>query len=134
MKNVILDTHIFLWYANDSPKLSRKVRTLLDSEKTVRYVSAASIWETAYLLENGTIKMTKPLATFWEQALIELRVEVLNITPQHVQRFYEIQPIKDHPDQFDRMIIAQTASTGFFVISNDRKFPAYKMIQLIEND
>lgn len=134
MKKVLLDTHIFLWAANEPDKLSNSVRKLLSSEKTFRYVSAASVWETAYLLESSKIRLDKPLATFWEEALIELRVQVLNITPQHVQRFYEIQPIKNHPDQFDRMIIAQSASTGIAVVSNDGKFPSYKMIQLIENE
>ncbi len=136
MKEVLLDTHIFLWYAIEPHKLSRKVRILLDGEKTQRFVSVVSIWETAYLLETKpkSLKITKPLAAFWEEALIELRIEILNITPQHAQRFYEIQPIKDHCDQFDRMIIAQAASTGISVISDDGKFPAYKMIHLISND
>ena len=134
MKNILLDTHIFLWATNNPDKLNATVRKLISSEKVARYVSAVSIWETAYLLENKKIKIQKPLADFWEEALSEVQVQVLNITPKHVQRFYEIQPIKNHPDQFDRMIIAQAASTGIAVVSDDSKFPAYKMIQLIGND
>lgn len=134
MKKIILDTHILLWAINEPKKLSPKVRAILESEKTICFVSAASLWETAYLLETNKIKIgKKPLAVFWEEALIELRAEILNITPHHVQRFYEIQPLKNHADQFDRMIIAQSASTGIPVISDDGKFPAYPMIQLIEN-
>jgi PIN domain nuclease of toxin-antitoxin system len=133
MKKVLLDTHIFLWAAHNPDKLSRKVKNLLQSYNTSRYISIASIWETAYLLETNKIGLNKPLSVFWEEALLELDVEILHITPQHIQRLYEIQLIKGHSDQFDRMIIAQAASTNIPVISNDRKFPLYKMIQLIEN-
>ena len=48
-------------------------------------------------------------------------------------RFYEIQMIKDHKDQYDRTIIAQAASTGFTVLSDDSKFPFYP-IELISNN
>lgn len=80
------------------------------------------------------LKIKKPLADFWDEALIELRVQVLNITTQHCQRFYEIQPVENHSDIFDRMIIAQSASTGISVVSADQKFPLYKMIKVITND
>lgn len=68
-----------------------------------------------------------------ERTLRELRVQVLPITPAHAQRHYEIQPVADHNDLFDRMIIAQGASTGLPVVSDDGKFPRYPMIRVIAN-
>ena len=70
---------------------------------------------------------------FLHQALTDLQVEILPITPEHAQRFYEIQMIKDHKDQYDRTIIAQAANTGFTVLSDDTKFPFYP-IELISNN
>ncbi|MCU0338452.1 MAG: type II toxin-antitoxin system VapC family toxin [Spirosomaceae bacterium] len=133
MKQVLLDTHIFLWAAINPEKLSKKVQRILESDRIIRYVSIASVWETAYLIETKKVRFDKPLGVFWEESLIELQAQILNITPQHVQRFYEIQPLKGHNDQFDRMIIAQAASTGIPLISDDGKFGSYPMIQLIEN-
>ena len=135
MKSLILDTHIFIWATQKSNRIKPKIWKLLEDERNLLFVSAASLWETAYLLDTRPkeFKIDKPLADFWNESLQEMRVQILNITPEHAQRFYEIQPIKDHFDQFDRMIIAQAASTGIPVVSNDGKFPAYKMIQLIEN-
>ena len=72
------------------------------------------------------------MSTFISQALSDLQIQVLAITPEHSQRFFEIQLMKDHNDLFDRLIIAQGASTGFTVLSDDRKFPFYP-INVISN-
>ncbi len=134
--NLLLDTHIFIWYATEPDKIGRKTYKLLENPNNNLFVSAVSIWETAYLFETKpkALKIKKPLAVFWDEALIELRVQVLNITTQHAQRFYEIQPVENHQDIFDRMIIAQSASTGMAVVSADQKFPLYKTIKVIAND
>ena len=134
--NLLLDTHIFIWAVTDVAKIGRKTKKLLENPKNNLFVSAVSIWETAYLFETKpkSLKINKPLAAFWDEALIELRVQVLNITQQHCQRFYEIQPVEGHNDMFDRMIIAQSASTGIAVVSADQKFPLYKMIKVVSND
>ena len=81
----------------------------------------------AYLLDTKPhiFKLKVPLSTFISQAIQELQLIVLNLTPEHSQRFYEIQPIKDHKDIFDRMLISQAASTGFIMVSTDHNFPFY---------
>ena len=89
----MLDTHIFIWYATEPDKIGRKTYKLLENPNNNLFISVVSIWETAYLFETKpkALKIKKPLASFWDEALIELRVQVLNITTQHCQRFYEIQ-------------------------------------------
>lgn len=66
-----------------------------------------------------------PLANFIKEALKSLQIITLNLSPEHSQRFYEIQPVKDHKDIFDRMLIAQAASSGFIMVSTDLKFSNY---------
>jgi PIN domain nuclease of toxin-antitoxin system len=63
-----------------------------------------------------------PLTAFINEALKSLQIITLNLSPEHSQRFYEIQPVKDHKDIFDRMLIAQAASSGFIMVSTDLKF------------
>jgi len=45
--NLLLDTHVALWAITDSPKLSQKVRELIQAPKTIVWISAASVWEIA---------------------------------------------------------------------------------------
>jgi PIN domain nuclease of toxin-antitoxin system len=134
MKSYLLDTHIFLNAYIRQDKNSKRMTKIIDSDSP-KYLSAISLVEIAQLLESKPkeIKIDVPLATFLQQALTDLQVEILAITPEHAQRFYEIQMIKDHKDQYDRTIIAQAASTGFTVLSDDIKFPFYP-IELISNN
>lgn len=134
MKSYLLDTHIFLNAYIRQDKNSKRMTKIIDSDSP-KYLSAISLVEIAQLLESKPkeIKIDVPLATFLQQALTDLQVEILPITPEHAQRFYEIQMIKDHKDQYDRTIIAQAASTGFTVLSDDTKFPFYP-IELVSNN
>lgn len=128
MKSYLLDTHIFI-NAHISPnKIGKKMTKILESDSP-KFLSAISLVEIAQLLESKPkeVKIDVPLATFFNQALTDLQVEILPITPEHAQRFYEIQMIKDHKDQYDRTIIAQAASTGFTVLSDDTKFPFIRL-------
>ena len=103
----MLDTHIFLNAYGNPEKNSLKIRRIIDGNSP-KFLSAISLIEIAQLIESKPkeIKATVPVATFIVQALSDLQVQVLAITPEHAQRFYEIQLVDDHRDQSDRIIIA----------------------------
>jgi PIN domain nuclease of toxin-antitoxin system len=44
---LLLDTHSFIWYVMDNPKLSTRGRELIDDEDNEILLSIASIWEMA---------------------------------------------------------------------------------------
>lgn len=134
MKSYLLDTHIFIWAYMKPEKIGKAVARILENPNAVKYLSAISLIEIAQLYETKPkdFDLNVPLSTFLSQALTQLQVQTLVITPEHAQRYYEIQPIDDHKDPFDRTIIAQAASTGFTALSDDRKFPLYP-ITVISN-
>lgn len=134
MKTYLLDTHIFLNAYMKPEKNGKAITKILESTNNIKYVSAITLIEIGLLLESKPkeFNIKIPLSTFINQALTALQVQVLAITPEHAQRFYEIQLMKGHKDQFDRTIIAQGASTGFTVLSDDENFPFYP-ITLISN-
>ena len=127
MKSYILDTHIFLWTYSKPEKIGKEITKILENTNNIKYLSAISLIEIAQLLESKPkdINIKIPLATFLNEALSSLQVHILSITPEYSQRFFEIQLMKDHKNQFDRIIISQAASTGFTVVSDDEKFPFY---------
>ena len=43
--NLLLDTHVLLWWLNDDPLLSKKPCAVIADGKNLVFVSAASIWE-----------------------------------------------------------------------------------------
>jgi PIN domain nuclease of toxin-antitoxin system len=48
---LLLDTHLLLWAAEDSPRLSETARNLISDTRNERWFSAASFWEIA--IKNG---------------------------------------------------------------------------------
>ena len=44
---ILLDTHMLLWWLTDDPRLSRKARALMADPANVLTVSAATAWEVA---------------------------------------------------------------------------------------
>jgi len=43
--NLLLDTHVLLWWLDDNPRLSSKARTAIADGKNMVFVSAVVIWE-----------------------------------------------------------------------------------------
>ena len=43
----LLDTHAFLWWITDDPRLSTRVREVIADGRNILYFSAASGWEIA---------------------------------------------------------------------------------------
>ncbi len=127
MKNYLLDTQIFIKAFQQPESLPKKIIKLIEDPRTIKYVSSVTFWEIAYLLDSKphVFKLKVPLTAFINEALMSLQIITINLSPEHSQRFYEIQPIKDHKDIFDRMLIAQAASSGFIMVSTDLKFSNY---------
>lgn len=45
--NLLLDTHLLIWVADDSHRLSLMARSLIEDEDNDLFFSSASVWETA---------------------------------------------------------------------------------------
>ncbi len=125
MVSYLVDTHIFINAYFRPKKNGKEVTRIFESSNNIKYLSAISLIEIAQLVESKPkeIKIDTSLSVFFENSLKDLNVQILPILPAHAQRFYEIQFIPEHKDQYDKTIIAQGASTGFTVISDDEKFP-----------
>ena len=133
MKSYILDTHIFLNAFIRPEKNKNKISKILLSDNP-KYISAISLIEIALLVESKPkeFKINTALSQYIQNALTDLQVEILGITPEHTQRFFEINLLENHKDQFDRIILSQAISTGYVLLSDDEKFPLYP-VTLISN-
>lgn len=61
---VLLDTHAFLWWISDSPKLSALAREVMSDGNNVLYFSAASGWEIAIKAQLGRLQLPNDLKSF----------------------------------------------------------------------
>ncbi|ALA25893.1 twitching motility protein PilT [Piscirickettsia salmonis] len=118
----ILDTHVLLWAASDSPKLSSEVRLLLSERGNELFFSAASLWEIAIKNSLGR-KDFKVEPHLLRRGLLDNGYSELVITSEHAVGVSGLPSI--HKDPFDRILIAQAISEGFTLLTADELVVQY---------
>ena len=57
---LLLDTHTLLWFIAGNSNLSPASRKLIEGTENEKFVSAASIWETAIKVSIGKMSLVAP--------------------------------------------------------------------------
>ena len=122
--DVLLDTHVFLWW-NDAPeKLRVEARDVIRDSANAVYVSAASIWEIAIKRRLGRLEFTNPVI----DAMIKNGFAPLPISPQHAEQAGALPLL--HTDPFDRMLVAQAQLESLTLVTADERIAPYAVAQL----
>ncbi|WP_397601267.1 type II toxin-antitoxin system VapC family toxin [Silvanigrella sp.] len=123
---ILLDTHILLWVLEDSKKLSKKAREIIDNASEV-YISSVSAWEIMIKVQIGKldIDLNNIQKIFRESNFIELSLKLEHIL--------ELKNLPDyHKDPFDRMLIAQALNEPLKLITADATVKKYSdIIELV---
>lgn len=119
----LLDTHTFIWYVTDNPRLSPEVQELIDDEDNEILLSIASVWEMAIKHSTGKLSFELPFMVFVEQQLSVNNIGLLNINLDHITIIATL-PFH-HRDPFDRLIIAQAMVEQLPILSADTVLDAY---------
>ena len=128
--NILLDTHIALWAMVKPKKLSQKALELLCDNSNDFYVSIASVWEVAikHIKHPEDIPMSEfEYVNFCELSgfnFLPLKVEHI-LTLNTVRNPENVSKNKEHKDPFDRIMIAQAKSEGFYLLTDDEKVSTY---------
>lgn len=123
--SLLLDTHAFLWYVSDDARLSSRARSAIDHENDAVFVSPASFWELAIKISHGRYTLLTPFNDFWNKAIADHDLTVLNIEIRHADRLTALPHI--HRDPFDRMLICQALTDGLNLVSNESLFDQYQV-------
>ena len=116
---IVLDTHAFIWWVDESPRLSARARHALEQADALG-VCAISCWEIAMLVEKERLRLDRDVLEFLRQALALPRVELLPPTPEvsvAAARLGASSPA----DPADRMIAATALEAGAAVVSKDAR-------------
>ncbi len=119
---VLLDTHLLLWAAARSRRLSREARRLLEDARNEVHYSAVSLWEIAIKLDLRRADFRLDIALL-RPALSEMGFVELPVTGAHTERLVGLPPI--HKDPFDRMLVAQSLSEPLVLLTNDEVLAGY---------
>ena len=121
--NYLLDTHAFIWWNDNSPKLPAHVRQTLSDRSNQIWLSHASVWELQIKIQLGKLRLGAPLADLIDQESRVNRLRLLSISYDDILKLDSLP--MHHRDPFDRMIIAQVLTGGFHLVACDSEFPAY---------
>ena len=116
---ILLDTHIYLWWLNDAPQLSRSAREMIMEAESV-HVSSAVIWEAVIKIKLGRLD-ADPVELV--AGIRESGFETLPIYPEHALALNRLPD--HHKDPFDRMLIAQAITEPLHLVTVDALLSSY---------
>jgi PIN domain nuclease of toxin-antitoxin system len=122
--NYLIDTHILIWHADNSPRLSYKVAEILNNPINNIVVSYVSLWEIAIKQSIGKLSLGMTLSEL-ELNLRNNLFTLLGTSVQHLERLQKL-PFH-HNDPFDRLLIAQAQEEDLTLISEDGNFKFYQI-------
>ncbi len=125
---VLLDTHAFLWWSEDSPRLPPPARQAIRDENNDVLISAATAWEITTKHRLGKLPSADPIASDIPGAIAAQGFQELPSTVAEAARAGALPG--PHRDPFDRMLIAQALSHNLILISNETLFDRYAINRL----
>jgi PIN domain nuclease of toxin-antitoxin system len=114
--NLLLDTHALLWFSEDNPQLSGKAKRAIEDMDNNCFVSMGPIWEIAIKISIGKISLKIDFGAL-EAELKDRNFDILPISFEHIMLLPQLE--FHHRDPFDRLLIAQSLSEGFSLVSNE---------------
>ncbi len=121
-RRLLLDTHVFLWWQEESGRLAPAVaRRIAEADEV--YVSVVTAWEMAIKSTSGKLHARESFS----EAMDVNRFGLLAITLDHANAVAKLPPPTHHRDPFDRMLVAQAAHERLTVVTHDPAFREYSV-------
>ena len=120
--NYLLDTHIILWLAEKSAKLTPPVKAILLNPNEDKYVSVVSAWETEIKIKTKKLKIKGGIDEFFR--IVEKNgFDLIGVEKDYVRQLAKL-PLY-HNDPFDRMLIATAVVENMTLLTADRNIHQY---------
>ncbi len=123
MSRLLVDTHTFIWFVYDDPKLSPTARQALEDPSNQVLFSAASVWESSIKAGLRKLELFPNPVDFFRLQAEKSGFQFLSLELQHLEPI-SLLP-QHHSDPFDRLLIAQALVENAPIVSRDAVFDAY---------
>lgn len=120
--DLLLDTHIFLWWDRRDPQLSTAVQAAIADPRNRVFISAASVWEIAIKSAKGKLTYSgSPCAAIGANGFL-----ALPIAPDHAEQAGRLA--WGHSDPFDRMLVAQAQLLTMTLVHADTIIAGFRPV------
>lgn len=121
--NLLLDTHAFLWWVADDPRLSERARRQIASPKNDVLVSCVSVWEIVTKAGLGRLDLPRAPDRFVPE---QIRENGFGVLPLQLAHALALASLPDHHrDPFDRLLAAQATVERIPIVTSDRALAGY---------
>lgn len=127
---ILLDTHVLIWMASDPKRLSKRAREAIRKARQETSVAIATItlWELAWLAENGRIEVVGSVETFVRETVS--RVVMKPMTPEIAA--LAVQMPEAYPkDPADRVIAATAIVEAAALVTADERVRKSGVVETI---
>ena len=118
---LLLDTHVLLWWLEDSPSLPDRIKDVIADSRNAVLVSAAVVWEIRIKQALGRLS----LPANFRQVLEQQPFESLSITADHAHALAGLP--MHHRDPFDRLLVAQAQAEELVLVTHDARMEQYEV-------
>jgi PIN domain nuclease of toxin-antitoxin system len=123
--NLLIDTHVFLWWASAPDQLSDRVRSAIADPGNRVIVSSVSAWEIAIKASLGRLELPEPADRYVARRMGDNSFVPLAFTMEHSLRTSSLPDL--HRDPFDRALVAQAAVENLPLVTADRRVGGYSV-------
>ena len=123
--NILLDTHVFLWYISGDQRLPIWMRDAVRASENDVYLSVVSLWEAIIKYQLGKLPLPESPERYLPVQRDQHQISSLSLDESSVSRLAELPPI--HRDPFDRIMICQAMELGLTIATVDGQVRAYSV-------
>lgn len=127
MSGLLLDTHVWLWYAEAiADRLSPPVLTAIEKARVEHalHVSSISIWEIGMLCAKQRLNLSAPINEWIKLAIAVPGIRLLSLDTETALESTQL-PGDPHGDPADRFLIAAARVHGVMLVTSDEKILGY---------
>lgn len=120
---LLLDTHTFLWYITNNPKLPRYAYDAIRDKSNDAFLSVVSVWEALVKHKLGKLPLPAPADEYIDSRRAAHRIADLPLDVGAVAHLLSLP--EHHGDPFDRMLICQALQRDLTIVTVDDIFRHY---------
>ena len=128
---ILLDTHIWVWLADESERLTDQHRRIIEDHRADGLgVSVISCWEVAKLVEYNRLSLACAIEEWVEGALALPEMQLIELTPRIAISSTKL-PGTFHRDPSDQIIVATARVYDLAVLTEDEKILKYEHVRTL---
>ncbi len=128
---LLLDTHIWLWYASGDERLRPFLRAAVASREHELWLSAVSVWEITLLSYKGRVDLDPDLRSWLPAGLAAAGVREAPLTAQIALAAHELN--WSHRDPADRLLAATAKVMHMVLMTADERLLRLPGIAVLAN-